>query len=53
MKYIIKVKTDSLEVYKKICEILGIDTQEGLMKLSEEESTFTNEVTINKKKKIR
>lgn len=53
MKYIIKVKTNSLDVYKKICKILGIDTQEGLMKLSEEESTFTNEVTINKKKKIR
>mgnify|MGYP000038486312 FL=1 len=52
MKYIIKVETNNLDVYKKICEILGIDTQEELIKLSEEESTFTNEVTINKKKKI-
>lgn len=51
MKYIVKVETNSLDVYKKICEILGIDTQEELMKLSEEESTFTNEVTINKKRK--
>ena len=49
MKYIIKVKTNSLDVYKKICEILGIDTQEELMKLSEEESTFTNEISITKK----
>ena len=51
MKYIVKVETNSLDVYKKICEILGIDTQEELMKLSEEESIFTNEVTINKKRK--
>ncbi|WP_304177575.1 hypothetical protein [Leptotrichia trevisanii] len=51
MKYIVKVETNSLDVYKKICEILGIDTQEELMKPSEEESTFTNEVTINKKRK--
>ena len=49
MKYIIKVKTNSLDVYKKICEILGIDTQEELIKLSEEESTFTNEISITKK----
>ena len=26
MKYIIKVETNNLDVYKKICEILGIDT---------------------------
>ena len=51
MKYIVKVETNSLDVYKKICEILGIDTQEELMKLSEEESIFTNEVIINKKRK--
>ncbi len=49
MKYIIKVETNNLDVYKKICEILGIDTQEELMELGEE-STFTNEVTINIKK---
>mgnify|MGYP003582664389 CR=1 FL=1 len=43
----IKVETNNLDVYKKICEILGIDTQEELMELGGEESTFTNEVTIN------
>ena len=51
MKYIIKVGTNNLDVYKKICEILGIDTQEDLMKLGNEKSTFKQEIFITEKEK--
>ena len=52
MKYVLKIETDNLDVYKHIYKVLGVDVEEDLMKLGDEESTFTNEVTINKKKKI-
>ena len=33
MKYVLKIETDNLDVYKHICKVLGVDVQEDLMKL--------------------
>ena len=40
MKYVLKIETDNLDVYKHICKVLGVDVQEDLMKLGNEKSTF-------------
>ena len=49
-KYVLKIETDNLDVYRQICKVLGVDVQENLMKLGNKESVFTNVVSIFEKK---
>jgi len=51
MKYVLKIETDNLDVYKHICKVLGVDVQEDLMKLGNEKSTFKQEIFITEKEK--
>lgn len=51
MKYVLKIETDNLDVYKHICKVLGVDVQESLMKLGNEKSTFKQEISITGKGK--
>ena len=49
-KYVLKIETDNLDVYRQICKVLVVDVQENLMKLGNKESVFTNVVSIFEKK---
>lgn len=49
-KYVLKIETDNLDVYRQICKVLGVDVSENLMKLGNEESVFTNVISIFEKK---
>ena len=51
MKYVLKIETDNLGVYKYICKVLGVDVEEDLMKLGDEESVFEQEISITGKGK--
>ena len=51
MKYVLKIETDNLDVYKHICKVLGADVEEDLMKLGNEESIFEQEISITGKGK--
>ena len=51
MKYVLKIETDNLDVYKHICKVLGVDVEEDLMKLGDEESIFEQEISITEKEK--
>ena len=50
-KYVLKIETDNLDVYKHICKVLGVDVEESLMKLGNEKSTFKQEIFITEKEK--
>nr|DAT04431.1 MAG TPA: hypothetical protein [Caudoviricetes sp.] len=50
MKYVLKIETDNLDVYKHICKVLGVNVQENLMKLGNEKSVFKQEIFITKRK---
>lgn len=51
MKYVLKIETDNLDIYKHICKVLGVDVEEDLMKLGDEESIFEQEISITGKGK--
>ena len=51
MKYVLKIETDNLDVYKYICKVLGVDVEEDLMKLGDEKSIFEQEISITGKGK--
>lgn len=51
MKYVLKIETDNLDVYKYICKVLGVDVEEDLTKLWNEKSIFEQEIFITGKGK--
>lgn len=49
-KYVLKIETDNLDVYRQICKVLGVDVQENLMKLGNKESV--QYLYLKRRKKI-